>query len=195
VNILPYSTIGTSEAPLRIVAETVMGPIGGVIMSLIALFATANTVLIMLIVTSRMIYGMARDKALPEALSKISPKFRTPIISILFTMIFTLIPVFFVNIRIVADATVFGVLINFFLVNISLIALRKKKPNVERPFKLKPNIKWLPVIAILGAIVCIALLFTFNLIIIIIQSVIILCGIGVFYAMKSKIETKTTKNH
>ena len=195
VNILPYSTIGTSEAPLRIVAETVMGPIGGVIMSLIALFATANTVLIMLIVTSRMIYGMARDKALPEALSKISPKFRTPIISILFTMIFTLIPVFFVNIRIVADATVFGVLINFFLVNISLIALRKTKPNVERPFKLKPNIKWFPVIAILGAIVCIALLFTFNLLIIIIQSVIILCGIGVFYAMKSKIETKTTKNH
>jgi APA family basic amino acid/polyamine antiporter len=194
VNILPYSTIGTSDAPLRDVAETIMGPIGGIMMSLIALFATANTVLIMLIVTSRMIYGMARDKALPEGLSKISPKFRTPIIAILFTMIFTLIPVFFVNIRMVADATVFGVLINFFLVNISLIALRKNKPDAERPFKLKPNIKWVPVIAILGAIVCIALLFTFNWIIIIIQSLIILCGIAVFYAMKAKIETKTVKN-
>jgi APA family basic amino acid/polyamine antiporter len=171
-----------------------MGPIGGIVMSLIALFATANTVLIMLIVTSRMIYGMARDKALPEGLSKISPKFRSPIIAILITMIFTLIPVFFINIRVVADATVFGVLINFFLVNISLIALRKTKPDAERPFKLKPNIKSVPIIAILGAIVCIALLFTFNWTIIIIQSVIILCGIGVFYGMKSKIETKTAKS-
>ncbi|MFX1310564.1 MAG: APC family permease [Promethearchaeota archaeon] len=193
VNILPYNVLASSGAPLRDVAETIMGPIGGLIMSLIALFATANTVLIMLIVTSRMMYGMARDKALPEGLSKISLKHRTPIMAILFTTIFTVIPVFFVNIRIVADATVFGVLINFFLVNISLIALRKTKPDAERPFKVKPNIKWVPVIALLGSIVCISLLFTFNWLIILIQIIIILCGIGVFYAMKSKIETKATR--
>ncbi|UCD01805.1 MAG: amino acid permease [Promethearchaeota archaeon] len=193
VNILPYNVIATSGAPLRDVAETIIGPVGGLIMSLIALFATANTVLIMLIVTSRMMYGMARDKALPEGLSKISPTHRTPIMAIIFTTIFTTIPIFFVNIRIVADATVFGVLINFILVNISLIALRKTKPDMERPFKLKPSIKWVPVIALLGSIVCIALLFTFDWLIIVIQSIIILCGIGVFYGMKSKIETKTLK--
>jgi len=194
VSILPYNIIATSEAPLNIVAIEVLGPAGGIIMSLIALFATANTVLIMLIVTSRMMYGMARDKALPEGLSKISPKFRTPMISILITMLFTIIPIFFVDISIIAQATVFGVLINFILVNVSLIALRKNKPDAERPFKLKPTIKWVPVIALLGAIVCIALLFTFDWLIIIIQSIIALCGIAVFYGMKSKIETKTIKN-
>jgi len=179
---------------LNSVATEVLGPAGGIIMSLIALFATANTVLIMLIVTSRMMYGMARDKALPEGLSKISPKFRTPMLSILITMLFTIIPIFFVDISIIAHATVFGVLINFILVNVSLIALRKNKPDAERPFKLKPSIKWVPVIALLGAIVCIALLFTFDWLIIIIQSIIVLCGIAVFYGMKSKIETKTIKN-
>jgi len=194
VSILPYNIIASSEAPLNIVAIEVLGPAGGIIMSLIALFATANTVLIMLIVTSRMMYGMARDKALPEGLSKISPKFRTPMISILITMLFTIIPIFFVDISIIAQATVFGVLINFILVNVSLIALRKNKPDAERPFKLKPTIKWVPVIALLGAIVCIALLFTFDWLIIIIQSIIALCGIAVFYGMKSKIETKTIKN-
>ena len=191
VSILPYDEIAASEAPLNTVAREVLGSVGGTIMSFIALFATANTVLIMLIVTSRMMYGMARDKALPKGLSRISPKYRTPIISVLLTMGFTIIPILFGDISLVAHATVIGVLINFILVNVSLLALRKKKPDIERPFELKPSIKGFPVIALLGSIICIALLFTFNWYIILIQIIIILCGIVVFYAMKSKIDTKS----
>ena len=116
----------------------------------------------MLIVTSRMMYGMARDKALPIGISKISSKHRTPIIAVYLTTGFTLIPIFIGNISLVANATVFGVLITFFLVNISLIALRKTKPDLERPFELKPSFKGVPLIALLGSIVCIALLFTFT---------------------------------
>ena len=190
VSIADYKAIADSGAPLNYVATVAIGSVGGLIMSIIALFATANTVLIMLIVTSRMMYGMARDKALPKPLSKISSAFRTPTIAVLLTMIFAIIPVFFGDIKIVADATVFGVLINFFLVNISLIALRRNKPDAERPFKLKPSIRWVPIIALLGAIVCFALLFTFNWLTVLIQTIIIACGIIVFYAMKSKIETK-----
>ncbi len=193
VSILPYSEIASSPAPLNSVTSAVLGPIGGIIMSFIALFATANTVLIMMIVTSRMMYGMARDKALPEGLSKVSPKFRTPALAVLITMILTMIPLFLGDISIVANATVFGVLITFFLVNLSLIALRRKKPDLERPFKLKPNLGWVPIIALLGCIVCFGLLFTFNLLIVVIQLIIVLCGVVVFYAMKSKIETRTSR--
>jgi len=191
VSILSYSTLADSDAPLNDVATEVLGSGGGIVMSFIGLFATANTVLIMLIVTSRMMYGMARDKALPEKLGKISPEFRTPTTSVLLTMCFTIIPIFFGDISMVAHATVFGVLINFFLVNISLIALRKKQPDLERPFELKPSYKGIPIIALLGSVISISLLFTFDWLIIVIQVIIILCGIGVFYAMKSKIETKT----
>jgi APA family basic amino acid/polyamine antiporter len=192
VSVLPIVDSGEWDiAPLGAVASAVLGPIGGIIMSSIALFATANTVLIMMIVTSRMIYGMARDKALPNGLGKISSKFRTPTIAVLLTMCFTMVPIFFGDISLIAHATVFGVLINFFLVNLSLIVLRKKKPDLERPFKLKPNIKWLPIVALLGSITCIALLFTFNWVVILIQIIIVLCGLVVFYAMKSKIETKS----
>ncbi|MFX0017917.1 MAG: APC family permease [Promethearchaeota archaeon] len=192
VSIAPYSDIANSEAPLNYVARVAIGPIGGIIMSIIALFATANTVLIMLIVTSRMMYGMARDKALPESLCKISRTYRTPTISVLLTMIFAIIPVFFGDIEIVAQATVFGVLITFFLVNISLIALRRSRPDAERPFKLKPSISWVPLVALFGAIICLSLLFTFNWLIVLIQIIIIACGIVVFYVMKyvTKIETK-----
>jgi len=193
VSILPYNEIAASPDPLNTVTSTVLGPIGGLVMSFIALFATANTVLIMLIVTSRMIYGMARDKALPQGLAKISPKHRIPTISVFLTMVFAIIPIFFVDISIVANATVFGVLITFFLVNLSLITLRKNKPELERPFRLRPTIKWIPLIPLLGALVCFGLLFTFKWYIIIIQLIIIAFGIVIFYAMKSKIETKATR--
>ena len=193
VSILQDNPFADPQAPLSSVASKVLGPVGGIIMSCIALFATANTVLIMMIVTSRMMYGMARDKALPKGLSKVSPKFRTPALAVLVTMILTIIPLFLGDIKTIADATVFGVLINFFLVNLSLIVLRKKKPDLERPFKLKPNIRWLPIVALLGCIICFGLLFTFDLLTIIIQAIIVLCGIIVFYAMKSKIETKSEK--
>jgi len=184
-------------APLNAVASAGLGPIGGIIMSSIALFATANTVLIILIVTSRMMYGMARDRALPKGLSKISQKFRTPTIAVLLTMCFTIVPILFGDISLIAHATVFGVLITFILVNLSLIVLRKTKPDMERPFRLKPSIKWVPIIALLGSIICIALLFTFKWEVILIQIIIVLCGLVVFYAMKSKIEIKskpTNKN-
>ena len=191
VSILDYELIAASPAPLSDVASEILGPVGGIIMSFIALFATANTVLIMMIVTSRMMYGMARDRALPEGLSKVSPKFKTPAVAILITMILTMIPLglyFIGDISTVADATVFGVLITFFLVNLSLIFLRKKKPELERPFKLKPNIRWFPIVALLGCIACFGLLFSFadseGLLTIIIQGIIIILGIVVFYIMK-----------
>jgi len=191
VSILDYDAIAASDAPLNAVAIKELGPIGGIIISSIALFATANTVLIMLMVTSRMMYGMARDKALPKGLKKISPEFRTPTIAVVLTMCFTIVPILFGDISFVAHATVFGVLITFILVNLSLIVLRKTKPDMERPFKLKPNIKWIPVVALLGSIICIALLFTFDWVVILIQIIIVLCGLVVFYAMKSKIEIKS----
>lgn len=200
VSVLDYATIASSQEPLATVAFEAIGPIGSYIISFIALFATANTVLIMLIVTSRMMYGMARDKALPISLSKISKKHKTPTISVFVTMVLVIGMFFLGGIEPVARATVFGVLINFILVNISLIALRKKNPEIERPFKLKPNVKFIPIIALLGAIVCGGLLpFTliyqgnFDWWTLLIYGIIILMGIVVFYLLKSKIETKTPK--
>ena len=200
VSIVPYSTIATSTEPLSLVAITAIGPIGRYIISFIALFATANTVLIMLIVTSRMMYGMARDKALPVSLSRISKKHKTPTISVFISMILVIGMFFLGGIDSVARATVFGVLINFILVNISLIALRKKNPEIERPFKLKPSVGFIPLISLLGAIVCGGLLFftldnqgNFDWWTLLIYGIIILVGIVVFYLLKPKIETKSPK--
>lgn len=184
VGILPYDEIAASGAPLRVVAIAAIGPVGGWILSIIALFATANTVLIILMVTSRMIFGMARDKALPVSLARVSGTRKTPTFAVFITMAVTAGLMFFGNIEIVAEASVFGVLVIFFIVNLSLIALRRKMPRAERPFRLRPSIKWVPIIALLGAAACIfVLLFTFDLRNLIIQAIMIGLGLIVYFVL------------
>lgn len=195
VSILPYSDIAGDPAPLNTVASAVLGPTGGLIMSIIAMFATANTVLIILIVTSRMMYGMARDKALPEKVGLISAKRKTPWVAIILTM--SLTGVFAVaggltDITVVANATVIGVFIAFALVNISLIVLRKTKHDKSRSFK-SPSVKGVPILAILGAASCIAILLVFNVLTVIIQIIIIAVGVLIYVALRPAICCEPTE--
>ncbi|MFQ6056002.1 MAG: APC family permease, partial [Methanosarcinales archaeon] len=68
VSVIPWNELGASSAPLAAVSEKAWTGSSS-LLSIIALFATGNTVLILLIVTSRMIYGMADKKSLPKYLS------------------------------------------------------------------------------------------------------------------------------
>lgn len=163
VNLASIETLATSQAPLSYAVSTILGQNGFSIMSYIALFATANTVLITSIVGSRMIYGMAKDKALPTFLSKVSKKTKAPYTAILAVMVFSIFFIFIGDIELVANITSLGVFITFALVNLSLIYLRYKKPNLKRPFKIPLNIKKFPVIPFLGLISCLLMLTQFDL--------------------------------
>ena len=66
-------------------ASKALGQNAFFVMSTVALFATANTVLILIIVTSRMIFGMSRKGYLPDSFSKISKR-GTPWVAITVTM-------------------------------------------------------------------------------------------------------------
>ena len=194
VNLANYETLATSQAPLSYAVSTILGPNGFSIMSYIALFATANTVLITSIVGSRMIYGMAKDKALPTFLSKIHKKTKTPYTAILAIMVFSIFFIFIGDIELVANITSLGVFITFALVNLSLIYLRYKKPNLTRPFKVPLNIKKFPVIPFLGLISCLLMLTQFDLYVITFG--IALLGIGaIVYAIYKKQQTNKKINY
>ena len=59
VSILGWEALADSTAPFSQIAFTVLGPNGSFLLSVIALFATSNTVLLLLLAGSRIIYGMA----------------------------------------------------------------------------------------------------------------------------------------
>lgn len=186
VSILPWQTLGTSAAPMADIAQTALPGLGP-IMAFIALFATANTVLVLLIVESRMAWGMAHAKALPKPLALIHPRRCTPWTAIIATSLLTVAFVFFGNIRTVAEITDFGAFLIFLSVNVSLIWLRFTRPNIRRPFKVPLNIGRFPVLPALGAAFCVGMLFFFSWQVVSIGIAILVIGVLFHKAMQSRI--------
>jgi APA family basic amino acid/polyamine antiporter len=185
VSLANWETLGISDAPLSYAVSKVLGTNAFSLMSYIALFATANTVLIILIVGSRMIYGMAKDAALPSFLSKVHYKTKTPWIAIFCIMIFSMFFILLDDIQLVASITSFGVFITFALVNLSLIWLRYRKPELKRPFRVPLSIGRFPVISFLGLMSCLLMVTQFDLYVVLFG--LLLLGLGVLvYAIYKK---------
>lgn len=141
--------LAASEAPLALAVERVWPGAGG-LLSGIALFATANTVLITLIAISRLAFSMARDGEIPVVVARLGPKRGTPWIASLITfgLSVALLPIG--DIAILAGLSSFAALLAFFAVNVALIALRYRHPDHKRPFRVPLNIGRFPVLPVLA---------------------------------------------
>jgi APA family basic amino acid/polyamine antiporter len=154
-----------SEGPLALVASTALqSPMGGNLFTVIALCATANTVLVLHIVTSRMLYGIARDNYLPDFLAKVSPATRTPASSVVLTTVFCVLFTLGGSLGDVANLTNVGVFMVFFMVNLMVLVHRYKNRNSENPgsaaVTLAINLGWFPLLPSLGALFCALMLLT-----------------------------------
>jgi APA family basic amino acid/polyamine antiporter len=185
VRVVNWQDLGTSSAPLAAIAERALGSGGHVLLSSIALFATTNTVLITLIAGSRMLYGMSRDKTLPIILGKIHFKTKTPWIAIIGIMITSMAFAFVGDIVIVANITVFAIVITFAMVNLSVIVLRYTEPTIERPFRVPINIGKFPILPLFGLGMSVYMGFQFEMDIVAVGLAIIAAG-AIFYIIYNK---------
>jgi APA family basic amino acid/polyamine antiporter len=188
VSLADWNTLGDVSNPLALAASnSFLGNNAGFVLSLIALFATTNTVLIILVVTSRMIYGIARDGALPSILSKIHPKRKTPWIAAIAVGILSIAFLFLGKIETIASITSLGAFISFGTVNLALIWLRYTKPKLKRPFKVPLNIGKFPVLSFLGAIFCVFMIYQFSFNEMAVGLIILVVGASIYYFRKNKI--------
>ena len=185
IRVLSWQELGASLAPLADVAERALGSTGQLTMSLIALFATANTVLIILLAGSRILYGMAVQRSLPLLLGKVHFKTKTPWVAVLAIMLISTIFVFIENIVTVANITVFAIVITFAMVNLSVILLRYREPTLERPFRIPINIGKFPILSLFGVIISAYMMTQFNAYVISVGMGIVGAG-ALFYAFYSK---------
>lgn len=162
VSLVPWTALGESPAPLALIASAALGEGIFTVMSVIALFATSNTVLIMLVVGSRMIYGMANEGAFPQALARLHPSTHTPWPAILLTMGAAIVFLFVGDLELVASVTSLGAFITFTFVNLSLIYIRYRRPELKRSFRVPLNVGRFPVLGLLGIVSCLILVSQFT---------------------------------
>lgn len=163
--------LGASTAPVKDIVEPLLGEYS-YIFSLIALASTGSTILICLITASRLSYGMAEGGALPKFLSDVNKRFRTPHYTVFLAFLVSVAFLLIANMVIIAEVTNFAALLAFFLINVSVIALRIRQPKLKREFKIPFSIANIPLAAVLGAITSLGLIFMLS-------QEAILYGIGV----------------
>lgn len=88
---------------------------------------------------SRAIYSMSNSRMLPSKFGKLHKKYNSPVTALLLIGILALISPFFGKTMLVwiVDAGNFACCLAYCIVSASFIRLRKKEPNMERPYKLK----------------------------------------------------------
>jgi APA family basic amino acid/polyamine antiporter len=108
-----------------------------------------------LIGVSRLTYSMGQHRQLPEGLRKLHPRFRTPYVAIgVFGLIacLTILPG---KANFLATVYAFGAMLSFTIAHVSVIALRIREPDRERPYRGPGQITIrghaLPLFAVFGA--------------------------------------------
>ena len=152
VSLVGWEQLAESKAPLAFAVSSVLGERAFWLMSVIALFATANTVLITMIVGSRMMYGMAKDGSLPKQFAMVHPKRFTPWVSVVAAMIVAMGFVLLGQIDLVAGVTDLGTFYIFVFVNAAAIILRYRMPSAKREFKTPLNIGKFPLVPLFGLV-------------------------------------------
>jgi APA family basic amino acid/polyamine antiporter len=149
-SVLGWERLSRSSAPFADIAYSAFGPGASTIISIIALFATINTVLLLLLASSRIIYGMAQSGSLPQILASVHPLTLTPLAATIICMILAMAFVFLEDIAFVASVSNFTIFVTFMVINAVLIVLRYRKPAMNRPFQVPFTWGRLPLLPVLG---------------------------------------------
>jgi basic amino acid/polyamine antiporter, APA family len=115
----------------------------------------SSVILVMLLGQSRVFYSMSRDGLVPPVFSEIHPRYKTPWKSNILFFVFTAAFGAFIPGDVVGEMTSIGTLFAFMLVCAGVWIMRSRRPDVPRGFVVPA----LPVVAILGIVVCGAMIF------------------------------------
>lgn len=137
---LPIETLAHTQAPLALIYENATGSQPTVI-ALISLFAVMNGALIQMIMSSRMLYGMARAGWLPRALGEVSERTQTPLRATALVTAGVLIFALWLPLETLAKLTSFAILVVFVLVNLSLIRIKRHQ---QAPTGVRVYPVWVP---------------------------------------------------
>jgi APA family basic amino acid/polyamine antiporter len=180
ISILDWRNLSQSSAPLAAVAGRVLGEKADLVLTVIALGSTANTVLVILIAMSRAMWAMSGDGVLPMFLSTLGEKRHTPWLTILIVGVFASLFTLVGNIEQIAEFTNFSILIVFAGVNASGIKIFNAAKNKNRAGQFILN----RLFPLLGAVVSLLLAVLTGWYAALLGGVIVLAGTAFYFIWK-----------
>ncbi|MFS4106334.1 amino acid permease [Streptomyces sp. PD-S100-1] len=148
--------VGDRPAALSYVVNVVTGSsVGGAVIAFGAVVAIASVVLAVMYGQTRILLSMSRDGLVPRVFEKVSPKTSTPVAGTLIVAVVFALPAAFASLDAVVNLCTIGTLATMAVVNVAVIALRRRQPDLARSFR----VPLYPVVPLLGVVCCLYLMY------------------------------------
>ena len=139
---MPLDMLKESEAPMADLLEYRGVGLTGLI-SLISLVSVLNTALVQIMMASRVLFGMSRDRLAPNFFSVLSARFNTPILAVIsVSLVIWFLSISF-DLVALAEITSFIIIGIFVIVNLSLIYLKRRLGPEAFPIRFPRIIPWI----------------------------------------------------
>jgi APA family basic amino acid/polyamine antiporter len=127
---------------------------GSLLIKIGALGGLTSTMIVMLLGQSRVFFSMSKDGLLPKVFSVVHPRFRTPWLSSLTVGLVVATFASLLPLQSLGEMTSIGTLLAFIIVCAGVMVLRKRSPEIPRPFRAP----WMPFTPIAGIVVALAMM-------------------------------------
>ncbi|OKI01232.1 amino acid permease [Streptomyces sp. CB02923] len=151
IGALSADEVGDKPAALSLVVNQVTGSaVGGGVIAFGAVLAIASVVLAVMYGQTRILMSMSRDGLVPRVFERISPKTSTPVAGTWIVAVVFAVPAAVVPLDVVMNLTTIGTLAVMAVVNVSVMVLRRTRPDLPRRFR----VPFFPVSPVLGIAFC-----------------------------------------
>ncbi|MER5887053.1 amino acid permease [Streptomyces sp. NPDC001941] len=156
IGALGADDVADKPAALSLIVNQVTdSTIGGGVIAFGAVVAIASVVLAVMYGQTRILMSMSRDGLIPRVFERISPRTATPVANTWIVASVFAIPAAFSSLDVVVNLTTIGTLAIMAVVNIAVIALRRRDPDLQRSFR----VPLYPVSPVLGVAFCLYLIW------------------------------------
>jgi len=175
----------TSDSPLPLALSVITGDNHLLyhLLITVGLFGLVASFHGLILAAGRSTYEMGKARNFPTVFGSISKKFRTPALALIGNMFVGILALLSGKTAEIITLSVFGALTLYVIAMIALIRLRKKEPELHRPFRV-PLYPLFPIIVLLVGIVSLISMFVYNMVIGLIYVFILLVSYGLFKVFK-----------
>ncbi|MFF9400127.1 amino acid permease [Streptomyces sp. NPDC014744] len=169
--------VADKPAALSIVVDQVTGSaVGGAVIAFGAVVAIASVVLAVMYGQTRILMSMSRDGLIPRVFERVSPRTSTPVANTWIVAAVFAVPAAFSSLDVVVNLTTIGTLGTMVVVNLAVIMLRRRNPEVRGSFR----VPLYPLSPLLGVVFCLYLMYGTGWATWVQFAVFLLVGVGVY---------------
>lgn len=153
--IVPYQQLAVAE-PMAVAVDKIGLEWFAFLIKVGAILGLSSVMMVLIYGQTRIFYVMSRDGLMPQVFSKVHSKFHTPYVNTILVGILVGLAAGVTPISLLGDLVSLGTLLAFMIVCFSVLYLRKKQPDLPRPFRTPGA----PVTPLLGIATCGYLVFS-----------------------------------